>query len=801
MYSLFKKEISGFFGSLTGYLVMVVFLLANGLFLWVFPGNYNIMESGYARLDGLFSLAPWVYLFLVPAVTMRLFAEEKRMGTLELLVTRPLSTLKIVAAKYLAGLVLVIFSLLPTLLYFYSVYRLGNPVGCIDTGGTWGAFTGLFFLAAIYVAIGILASSLTDNQIFAFIMAMVLSFLAYIGFDFIGSTDLPSGLQNTIVSFGINEHYLSISRGVVDSRDLVYFLLAVLLLLYLTSLNVRKHKIVLNQFLKKTAFVFVLTVLCLMISASYFFRIDLTAEKRYSLNPLSKEIVAKLEEPVSVDLFLAGDLHPGLQKFQKEISEKIGDYNAYSGKRITLNIVDPYEISTTQEREKLFGMLSQRGLQPVDLQVKTDKGTSTRYIFPGVLIRSGDREIALNLLKNDPMLPGEQNLNNSVESLEYEFTNAFNRLINGEKQTVAFLTGHEELGELETEDIRQTLGENYEVVRLAASELTDKVKTLVIADPEQAFGEKDKLLIDQYVMRGGRVLWLVDPVQVSLDSLQRGQSTLAFPRDLNLSDQLFKYGVRLNQNLVQDVECMMIPLNVAPAGSQKASYKAFPWYYSPMLLPSEEHVIGRNIRRIKSEFISSIDTVGHSEKIKRQVILSTSAHSRILNVPLQVSFASVNNPPASELFNHPSVPVGVLLEGQFLSVFKNRMVEPLGFSSSEIKTESENTRMIVLADGNLIANQYSMRTGKPEIMPLGYDIYSKQTFGNKEFVVNAVNYLCDDSGLMALKSRVFKIRLLDKVKINEQKLMWQLVNLLIPIGVVLLFGVLFNFLRARRYKR
>ena len=546
---------------------------------------------------------------------------------------------------------------------------------------------------------------------------------------------------------------------------------------------------------------FLLNVLCLMISASYFFRIDLTAEKRYSLNPLSKEIVAKLDEPVFIDLFLAGDLHPGLQKFQKEILEKIGDYNAYSGKRITLNIVDPYEISTAQEREKLFGMLAQRGLQPVDLQVKTDKGTSTRYIFPGVLIRSGNREIALNLLKNDPMLPGEQNLNNSVESLEYEFTNTFNRLINGEKQTVAFLTGHEELGELETEDIRQTLGENYEVVRLAASELTGKVKTLVIADPEQAFGEKDKLLIDQYVMRGGRVLWLVDPVQVSLDSLQRGQSTLAFPRDLNLSDQLFKYGVRLNQNLVQDVECMMIPLNVALAGLQKASYKAFPWYYSPMLLPSEGHVIGRNIRRIKSEFISSIDTVGHSAKIKRQVILSTSAHSRILNVPLQVSLAGVANPPARELFNHPSVPVGVLLEGQFSSVFKNRLVESLGFSSSEIKTESENTRMIVLADGNLIANQYSMRTGKPEIMPLGYDIYSKQTFGNKEFLVNAINYLCDDSGLMALKSRVFKIRLLDKVKINEQKLTWQLVNLLIPIGVVLLFGVLFNFLRARRYKR
>ena len=799
MYSLFKKEISGFFGSLTGYLVMVVFLLANGLFLWVFPGNYNIMDGGYARLDGLFALAPWVYLFLVPAVTMRLFAEEKRMGTLELLVTRPLSAPEIVAAKYLAGLVLVIFSLLPTLLYFYSVYRLGNPVGNIDAGGTWGAFIGLFFLAAIYVAIGLLASSLTDNQIFAFILAMALSFLAYIGFDFIGSTNLSPVLQSTIIGLGINEHYLSVSRGVVDSRDLLYFIVSVLLLLYLTGLNVRKHKIVLKRLLKKTAFVFVLIILSFFISSNYFFRIDLTTEKRYSLNPLSKDIVARLDEPVYIDLFLAGELHPGLQKFQKEIKEKIVDYNAYSGQRIILNIVDPYEISTTKDREKLFGMLVQRGLQPVDLQVKTEKGTNTRYIFPSVLIRSGDQEIALNLLKNDPMLPGEQNLNRSAESLEYEFTNAFNRLINGEKQTVAFLTGHGELGELETEDIRQTLGENYEVVRISANELTNNVKTLIIADPEQSFGEKDKLLIDQFIMQGGRVLWLIDPVQVSLDSLRRGQTTLAFPRDLNLNDQLFNYGVRLNPQLVQDAECMMVPLNVSPSGVQP-NFKPFPWYYSPLLLPSGNHVIGRSIRRLKSEFVSPIDTVGFSEKIRKQVILSTSPYSRILNVPLQVSLSSVNNPSARELFNHSPVSVGVLLEGQFPSVFKNRMVEPLGFSSSEIKTESGHTRMIVLADGSLIANQYSLRTGKPEIKPLGFDIYSEQTFGNKEFLVNAVNYLCDDSGLMALKSRAFTIRLLDKVKMNEQRLRWQLLNLLAPIGIVLLFGLIFNLLRARRYK-
>ena len=187
MFSLLKKEITSFFGTLTGYIVIFVFLLATSLFLWVFPGNNNIMEGGYASLDALFSLAPWLYLFLVPAITMRLFAEEKRLGTMELLLTRPLSVFQIMLAKYLAGLLLVTISLLPTLVYFYSAYSLGNPIGSIDTGGTWGAYIGLFFLAAIYVAIGLLASALTDNQIFSFILAMGLSFLAYLGFDLVGS--------------------------------------------------------------------------------------------------------------------------------------------------------------------------------------------------------------------------------------------------------------------------------------------------------------------------------------------------------------------------------------------------------------------------------------------------------------------------------------------------------------------------------------------------------------------------------------------------------------------------------------
>lgn len=224
MWVLFKKEVSSFFNSLTGYIVIIVFLLANSLFLWVFPGAFNVLDSGYANLDTLFIISPWIFLFLVPAVTMRLFAEEKRSGTIELILTKPLNGLQIVLSKYLAGLTLVLFSLLPSLIYFVSVYQMGNPIGNIDTGGTWGSYIGLFFLASIYTSIGIFSSSLTENQIIAFIISMLLCFFFFIGFESISGLGLLGEFDEILLNLGINEHYRSMSRGVIDSRDIVYFL-------------------------------------------------------------------------------------------------------------------------------------------------------------------------------------------------------------------------------------------------------------------------------------------------------------------------------------------------------------------------------------------------------------------------------------------------------------------------------------------------------------------------------------------------------------------------------------------------
>ena len=799
MYSLLKKEIASFFGSLTGYVVVFVFLLATSLFLWVLPGNYNVLDNGYASLDGLFSLAPWVYLFLVPAVTMRLFAEEKRLGTMEVLLTRPLSVMQIVLAKFLAGLLLVCISLLPTLIYFYSVYALGNPVGCIDTGGTWGSYFGLFFLAAIYVAIGLLASALTDNQIFAFILALFLSFVVYLGFDFVGAMQLPSSLQQTIISFGINEHYASISRGVVDSRDLFYFLFTIFVFLFITSRIIHFHKVNLRKEIKSGALVLIGILVLSIVSGQLFFRLDLTAEKRYSITDVSKKLVKNLEKPINITLYLDGELPAGFRKLKKSIQEKIADYNAYSSQLINLTVVDPYEISDVKRRDQLFEELAGKGLQPTDIRQSTDQGTVTRRIVPGAIIEYGNKQLSVNLLKNNQNIHWEVNLNNSIESLEYEFSSAFSELMNNEKQSVAFLMGQGELNDYEVHDMATSLTEKYNVFNVTGTELAtngSRIKALIVANPTRKFTESDKFQIDQYVMNGGRILWLIDPVSVSLDSLSTGNMTLAFPRNLNLDDQLFRYGVRLNSNLVQDIDCLLIPLTT----SSSSKFTPAPWYYSPLLIPSENHVIGKSLNSIKGEFVSSIDTVGKGDRVRKTVILATSPYSLVSETPVEVSLASANNPIDRKLFRNPSQAIGVLLEGTFTSVYKNRMVDSFGVKSSEVKTESKPTKMIVFADGDLIANQYRIQGGVPEFMPLGYDRFSKQTFGNKALLLNAVNYLCDDEGLMELRARVFKIRLLDKIRLKEGKLMWQVLNVLFPILFISAFGAVYVYVRRRKYK-
>jgi ABC-2 type transport system permease protein len=795
MYSLYKKELNMFFGSITGYLVIAIFLLTTSMFLWIIPGNFNLIDGQQASLKGFFELAPWLYLFLIPAITMRMFAEEKKSGTIEMLITRPITKWGIIAAKYLASLMLVAISLIPTLLYFWSVSRLGNPVGNIDTGATWGSFIGLLFLASIYIAIGLFASVTTTNQVVAFLISIILSYIFFLGFGFIAYTSLPPAIQTFFLALGINEHYLSISRGVVDSRDIAYFIFTSLFFLFLIGFLLQKRKLIKQDFISGVSILFLLVLLL----SVRLVRIDLTEGKRYSLSTVSKEILKNQQTAVSIEVYLTGDLPAGMKNFQEEILDKIEDFNAYSSKRIFSRLFDVYEITSDKERNKYINDLIDAGLQPVNLGHKTTEGLSTKQIFPGAIVRSGDKIIALNLLKNNPMLTSDENLQQSIEMLEYEFISALRQLQVEIKPQVTFLKGHDEASEYETADIRYSLSEKYQIKTKSAVELTrnDSTRILIIADPQLKFDESDKLAIDQYIMKGGRVLWCIDPVLASLDSLSNGP-TIAFERDLNLRDQLFHYGVRLNSDLLQDAVCIEYPINTSPAG-QATNFVPAPFYYTPLSVPVSTHNISRNLNNVMVEFPSSLEAVGSATERKTSVILSTSPYARSIQTPVEVSLISATTPPDQRYFNQSNIPIGMLIEGKFSSVFQNRITTQFGVNNSQIKKESNATKMVVIADGGIIKNKVRIKNGQAQVQPMGYDQYSGQTFGNRDFIVNCVDYLADDSGIMQLRSRVVQMRLLDKVKLREEKVKWQLINTALPLVFFLVFGVVFGVLRKRRY--
>ena len=802
MHSLFKKEINIFFGSLIGYIAIIAFLLANSLFLWVFPGNYNIFGNGYATLDGLFALAPWLYLFLVPAITMRMFAEEKKQGTLETLLTRPISDLKLVITKYFSGVILVIFSLLPTLLYFLSVYKLGNPVGNIDTGATWGAFIGLFFLAAIYVAIGLFASSISDNQVVSFILGMALSFVFYLGFEFIGSSGVPYLLQNIFSWLSINEHYQSISRGVIDLRDIAYFVgMAALFLIFTKSVIRQKPKVTFKSFLKNSRLP-ALIIILMVASLNFLVRIDLTADKRYSLSGVSKQILKEMDHNINIEIFLAGKLEPGLKRLQQAVIEKVVDMNTWSPKHFLMRITDPNAITDAAKRDTLIEQLVDKGIRPINFRENTREGEVTKLIFPGAVIRYNGKEVAVNFLQNNSGANGEDDLNHAVENVEYELVNAFRKLMVTKKPVLAFLTGQDELNRYDVGDISNSLSNEYEVTRITTKDLLQNpgsFRIVIIAGPIRPFSESDKFAIDQYVMQGGRVMWLIDPVQVSLDSLQNGYMTIAFPLDLNLNDQLFRYGVRINYDLLQDVSCSKLRVNIALKGNAPR-FTVQPWYFSPLLTPNDGNEISRNLNRVMSEFVSSIDTLP-SPGIKKSILLSTSLYSRKVQTPAEVSLEMIDMPPDRRLLNEKHIPTGVLLEGRFQSVFKNRLVDRLNTTGRPVLTESKPTKMIVLSDASIIANTVDYSGGRPRIGALGYDRVSGYTFGNKEFMVNAINYLNDTRGIMQLRNRTIKLRLLDRVKIREEEGFWQRLNVLLPVLIISIFGVVYNQLRKRRFGR
>lgn len=536
-----------------------------------------------------------------------------------------------------------------------------------------------------------------------------------------------------------------------------------------------------------------------IVAGSLFTRFDLTSEKRYSLSASTKKIAGNLKDVVLFKIYLDGDLPPGFKRLRNSTQELLDEYRIYSGDNIQYEFIDPSSNPDEKERIQLYKQLSEKGLTPTNLEERNKDSRSQRLVFPGAIVSYKSRSVPLQLLKSKIGTEPEVMLNNSIEGLEYEITSTIRRLTNDVAQGVAFLQGQEELNTRQITDIAKSLSEFYSIDTVIIDGRLDALKNykaLIIAKPMLAFTEKDKFIIDQFIMHGGRVLWLIDRMEINMDSLVETSTNIAIANDLNLDDQLFHYGVRVNPNLVMDLQAAPIPIVTGMVGNQPKQ-DLFPWFYFPLLNPISKHPIVNNLNAIKGEFMSTVDTV-EAENVRKTILLTTSKYSKVQFPPARVSLNILRDQPDQLEYNKLYLPVAVLLEGTFHSNFTNRIPAAIA-EAKEIgfKATSDTTKMIVVSDGDIAASHVSK---KGTIYPLGYDRYTQQTFGNKNFILNCVDYLCDDSGILELRGKEFKLRLLDTSKTeNPGLLSWT--NVLLPVTLVFLYGLIRIWLRKKKYTR
>ncbi len=534
----------------------------------------------------------------------------------------------------------------------------------------------------------------------------------------------------------------------------------------------------------------------------YHERLDLTTDNRYTLSQTTIQKLENLDDVVYIKIYLGQENLPsGFRRLKKSTRETLNEMKAYAGDKLEYEFINPSDVEDPKEKRRRYRQLSKEGLDPVNLQIQKEGGSAQKLIFPGAIFFYKNKTAPLQILHSQRGRNPQKVIHNSIVGLEYGIMSTIKKLQTGKSKKIAFLTDHKELGKRQTKDIRSTLSNYYQVKRIKLSELKfgelQKFDLAVIAKPREKFPPLDKYRIDQFVMRGGKVFWLVENLMAEMDSLSRSGVGMTRKYKLNLKDQLFKYGVRINRDLVQDLQSHVV--NVVRDGRTGRGQKQFiPWPYYLLVNPDNSHPVTNNLNSVWFRFANTIDTVG-TPNVKKEILLTTSDHSRVLPHPVRINMQQIRDKMNKRLFRSGPQNVAVLLKGKFNSVFKNRVV-PKTLESGKfgkLKTQSPSTKMIVVSDGDIIRNQVSQM--RDRVYELGKDRFANTTFANKEFVLNCIDYLLDESGLMKLRAKDFSLRRLNQAKAEEEKLYWQVLNLGGPVLIVILFGFIYNFIRRQKF--
>jgi len=558
-----------------------------------------------------------------------------------------------------------------------------------------------------------------------------------------------------------------------------------------------------KKYLIRAAGVLLLLVILNVASAYIHTRWDLTAEKRFTLSPSTIQLLKHVHEPIQIQIYLSGKLPAGFRHLAESIRDLLNNFRNYAGPYIQFRFIDPASFPDSA-RSKLYDSLVARGIHPYNLQVQLSaaEGYSEKLIFPGAIVKNNRQERTIDLLESKMSDNTLASLNNAEALLEYKFANAIYHLQQTHPPLIGYMLGNGEPLDPRVNDALSILSRNYLIDTIPLDRypyIPQDFKAVVFIKPELPFTTQEKLKVDQYLMHGGKILWFLDDLNASMDSLTNKNSFIAFDKNLHLEDLLFTYGVRINPDLIQDLQCDMIPLVVGSAGNQP-QIQLVPWPYFPLLTPTENSPIVKNINPVLGQFVNSLDTVG-TPGIRKTILLTSSAYSRITGSPVKVSWNDARIKPDPALFQHPFIPAAVLLEGRFRSMFMNRLDQQTIDSLNRvfpqpIADSSVPTAMIVVSDGDIAMNAISAKEGP---LPMGNNAYTHVQYANPQFFANCLEYLTDTSGIMQSRNKTFILRQMNTTRIEQQKNLWQLLNLIIPVAFGVLMGWIFQIFRKKSY--
>lgn len=533
-----------------------------------------------------------------------------------------------------------------------------------------------------------------------------------------------------------------------------------------------------------------------LIAAKFFTRVDLTQDQRYSLSPAALHIIEDIEEPVIIDVFLEGTFPSEFRRLKIETRELLEEFSAYNS-NVKFNFIDPLEEGT--DANAIAEEFYKIGMTPARLNVVENGKTSEAIIFPWAMANYGDKSVKIPLLKNTLGSTNEERVTNSVQQLEYVFADGLSKLIYPRSKKIAVMRGNGELPDANIADFIKTLQQYYFTAAFTLdSAAIDPQKTLadlreydliIEAKPTIPYTENEKYILDQYTMNGGKSIWLTESVAMESDSLfNELGSAIALPRNLNLGDFFFSYGVRINPVLINDI--YSAPIILATGSGNNTQFNPYPWFYSPLTSSPNNHPIINNVDAVKFEYANQIDTLKNS--VNKTILLSSSPQTKIEGTPKEINLNIINRKPELSQYTAGEQALAVLLEGKFSSVYKNRL-KP--FKIKADKQMSTTTKMLVIADGDVIKNQ--LQRGVP--LELGFERFTGNTYGNKEFLLNAVNYMLDDTGLIDIRTKEISIPFLDASKVEKEGLQWKIISLILPLAILGIFAIGLYFNRKRKY--